>query len=51
MIQALKENRSENTEMISRVILSGKRTVHNQFMDYAGVDSKILIEIDGKAMI
>lgn len=37
--------------MMNGVILSGKRTVHNQFLEYAGVDNKALIEIDGKAMI
>ena len=38
--------------MISGVILSGKRTVHNQLLEFAGdVNNKALIEIDGKVMI
>ena len=37
---------------ISGVILAGKRTVHNQLLEFAGdVNNKALIEIDGKAMI
>jgi hypothetical protein len=49
MIQELRENQSKN--MVSGVILSGKRTVHNQFLEYAGVESKALIDIAGKVMI
>jgi len=46
----LGENRSN--KMISGVILAGKRTVHNQLLEFAGdVNNKALIEIDGKAMI
>ena len=37
--------------MISGVVLTGKRTVHNQLLGFAGVNNKALIEIDGKAMI
>jgi len=37
--------------MVNGVILTGKRTVHNQFLKFAGVDNKALIEIDGKVMI
>ena len=33
------------------VILTGKRTAHDQFLKFAGVDNKALIDIDGKAMI
>ena len=49
----LKENRSEDVEdvKVNGVILTGKRTVHNQFLQFAGVDNKALIDIDGKAMI
>jgi len=37
--------------MISGVILTGKRTADNQFLEYAGVNNKALIEINGKVMI
>jgi molybdopterin-guanine dinucleotide biosynthesis protein A len=37
---------------ISGVILAGKRTVHNQLLEFAGdVNNKALIKIDGEAMI
>ena len=36
---------------VNAVILTGKRTAHNQFLQLAGVTNKALIEIDGKAMI
>jgi molybdopterin-guanine dinucleotide biosynthesis protein A len=44
-----REERGKGT--INGVILTGKRTVHNQFLKFAGVDNKALIEIDGKVMI
>lgn len=46
-------NRSRNAgdAAVNGVILTGKRTVHNQFLQFAGVSNKALIEIDGKAMI
>ncbi len=53
-IEKLRESRSKNgaDAMINGVILAGKRTVHNQLLDFAGdVNNKALIEIDGKAMI
>ena len=37
--------------IVNGVILTGKRTVHNQFLKFAGVDNKALIDIDGKMMI
>ncbi len=36
---------------VNGVILTGKRAVHNQFLMFAGVDNKAMIDIDGKAMI
>jgi molybdopterin-guanine dinucleotide biosynthesis protein A len=36
---------------VNAVILTGKRTAHNQFLQLAGVTNKALIEIDGKPMI
>ena len=49
----MRERHSDNPghSKINGVILTGKRTVHNQFLKYAGVDNKALIEIDGKPMI
>ncbi|MFC1716655.1 NTP transferase domain-containing protein [Candidatus Poribacteria bacterium] len=36
---------------VNGVILTGKRAVHNQFLMFACVDNKAMIDIDGKAMI
>lgn len=38
-------------EKINGVILTGKRTAHDQFLQFAGVDNKALIEIEGSPMI
>ena len=53
MTQELRETRSRNTgdAMVNGVILAGKRTAHNQLLEFAGASNKALIEIDGKAMI
>ena len=37
--------------MINGVILGGKRTAQNQLLEFAGVEHKAFIEIDGKTMI
>lgn len=53
-VQMNTEGYSKNREgetMVNGVILTGKRAVHNQFLKFAGVDNKALIEIDGKVMI
>jgi len=48
--EELREERSNAT--ISGVILAGKRTVHNQLIEFAGdVNNKALIEIEGRSMI
>jgi len=44
--------KTEGYTMINGVILAGKRTIHNQLIEFAGeVNNKALIEIGGKAMI
>jgi molybdopterin-guanine dinucleotide biosynthesis protein A len=52
-IERIESNCSRDVEdvKVNGVILTGKRTVHNQFLKFAGVDNKALIDIDGKAMI
>ena len=47
---ALRVDSMKNT-MVNGVVLTGKRAVHNQFLKFAGVDNKALIDIDGKMMI
>ena len=50
---SLKESSSEDVKdvKVNGVILTGKRTVHNQFLKFAGVDNKAMIDIHGKTMI
>jgi len=53
MTQHLEENSKQikRNKKISGVILTGKRSTHNQFLQFAGVDNKALIKIDGKVML
>ena len=49
---ALRISDTKNSDgAINGVILTGKRAAHNQFLQFAGVDNKALIEIGGSPMI